>query len=171
MISKVFKKLVNNRIQKCGLEKCGCFSGCHYGFRSSPSTADRLTVASDRIARAFNSSEATWAVTVDISKAFDRVWHAGLHHKLKSYGTSAQIFGLISSVLSNRQLQVALDRKSSQENIQLMLEFLKAPFLALHFSYYTLVTFLMMLFVILISMLMMLLSILSVIRHLICGNN
>ena len=115
MISKVFKKLVNNRIQKCGLEKCGCFSGCHYGFRSSPSTADRLTVASDRIARAFNSSEATWAVTVDISKAFDRVWHAGLHHKLKSYGTSAQIFGLISSVLSNRQLQVALDRKSSQE--------------------------------------------------------
>ena len=40
-----------------------------------------------------------------------------------------------------------------------------------HFSYYTLVTFLMMLSVILPSMLMILLSILSVIGHLICGNN
>ena len=57
------------------------------------------------------------------------------------------------------------------KNIQLMLEFLKAPFLVLHFSYYTLMTFLMMLSVILLSMLMILLSIISVIRHLFCGNN
>ena len=52
-----------------------------------------------------------------------------------------------------------------------MLKFLKAPFLVLHFSYYTLMNFLMMLSVILLSMLMTLLFILSVIRHLICGNN
>ena len=43
------------------------------------------------------------------------------------------------------------------KNIQLMLEFLKAPFLVLHFSYYTLMTFLTMLSVILLSMLMILL--------------
>ena len=61
--------------------------------------------------------------------------------------------------------------ESLHKNIQLMQEFLKAPFLVLHFSYYTLMTFLMMLSVILLSMLMILLSILSVIRHLICGNN
>ena len=54
-------------------------------------------------------------MTLDISKAFDRVWHAGLLHKLKSYGISGQIFGHISSFLSNRQLQVVLDGKSSQE--------------------------------------------------------
>ena len=58
-----------------------------------------------------------------------------------------------------------------QQNIQLMLEFLKDPFLVLHFSYYTLMTFLTMLSVILLSMLMILLSNLSVIRHMICGNN
>ena len=39
----------------------------------------------------------------------------GLLRKLKSYGISGQIFGLISSFLSNRQLQVVLDGKSSQE--------------------------------------------------------
>ena len=60
---------------------------------------------------------------------------------------------------------------SLHKNIQLMLEILKAPFLVLHFSYYTLMTFLMMLSVILLSMLMILLSFLSVIRHLICDNN
>ena len=53
-------------------------------------------------------------MALDISKAFDRVWHAGLLHKLKSYGISGQIFGLISSFLSNRRLRVVLDGKSSQ---------------------------------------------------------
>ena len=60
---------------------------------------------------------------------------------------------------------------SLHKNIKLMLEFLKAPFLVLHFSYYTLMTFLMILSVILLSMLIILLSIISVISHLICGNN
>ena len=62
---------------------------------------------------------------------------------------------------------MVLDSKSSQE----YLEFLKAPSLVLHFSYYTLMISLMNLSVILLSMLMMLLSILNVIRHLACGNN
>ena len=43
------------------------------------------------------------------------LWHAGLLHKLKSYGVPGQIFGLISSFLSNRWLQVVLDAKSLQE--------------------------------------------------------
>ena len=50
VVSKVFEKLVNNRIVD-HLEKCGLFSDFQYGFRSSRSTADLLTVASDRIAR------------------------------------------------------------------------------------------------------------------------
>ena len=66
------------------------------------------------------------------------------------------------------------------KNIQLMLELLKAPFLVLHFSFYTLIVFLiklsvillsMLSMIILLSMLMILLSTLSVMRHLICGNN
>ena len=57
------------------------------------------------------------------------------------------------------------------KNIQLMLEFVKAQFFVSHFSFYTLMTFLMMLSVILLSMLIILLCTLNVIRHLICGNN
>ena len=54
VVSKVFEKPVNNRIVDHGL-----FSDFQYGFRSSRSTADLLTVVSDRIARAFNTSGAT----------------------------------------------------------------------------------------------------------------
>ena len=114
VVSKVFKKLVNNRIVD-HLEKCGLFSDFEYGFRSSQSTADLLTIVSDRIARAFNKSGATLALALNIFKLFDRIWHAGLLHKLKSYGISGQIFGLISSFLSNRRLRVIVDGKSSQE--------------------------------------------------------
>ena len=61
--------------------------------------------------------------------------------------------------------------ESLHRNMELLLEFLKTPFLVLHFSYNTLMTFLTMLSVILLSMLMILFSILSVIRYLICDSN
>ena len=169
MVSKVFGKLINNRIVD-HLGKCGLFSDFQYGFRSSRSTADLLTVVSDRIARAFNRSGATRAVTLDMLKAFDRVWHAGLLHKLKSYGISGQIFGLISSFLSNRRLKVVLDEKSLQEypvNAEAPQGSILGPTLFLLYinNLPDDVT------VIFLSMLMILLSILTVIRLLICGNN
>ena len=84
VVHTVFEKLVNNRIVD-HLEKCVFFfSDFQYCFRPSQSTADLLTVVSDRIARTFNRSGATRAVALDISKAFGRVWHAGLLEKLKS---------------------------------------------------------------------------------------
>ena len=45
-----------------------------------------------------------------------QLFYAGLLHKRKSYGISGQIFGRISSFLSNRRLRVVLDVKSSQEH-------------------------------------------------------
>ena len=114
VFSKIFEKLVNNRIID-HLEKCDLFSDFQYGFRSSRSTADLITVVSVRIARAFIKSGTIQAVALDISMGFDRVWHAALLHKLKSYGVSGQIFGLVFSFLSNRRLRVVLDRKYSQE--------------------------------------------------------
>ena len=82
---------------------------------SSWSTADLLISVSDRIARAFSISMVTQAVALDISRDFNRVWHVGLLHKLKSSEMSGQIFDLVSFFLNNKQLQVVLDGKSSQE--------------------------------------------------------
>ena len=169
VVSKVFEKLVNNKIVD-HLENCGLFSDFQYGFRSFRSTADLLTVVSDRIARVFNRSGATRAVALDISKGIDRVWYAGLLHKLRPYGISGQIFGLISSFLSNRWLRVVLDGKSSQEyptNAGVLHDSILGPILSLLYIN----DLLMMLSVILLSLLMIILSILSVISHLICDNN
>ena len=91
----VNNKLVNNMLVN-HLEKYRLSSDFQYGFGSSQSTADLLTVVSDRTEKAFNRSGATWAVALDISKAFDRVWDTGLLCKLKSYGISGQIFGLMA---------------------------------------------------------------------------
>ena len=85
VVSKVFEKLVNKKIVD-HLEKCGLFSDFQYSFRSSQSTADLLTIVSDRTIRALKRSEATRAVAPDISKALDRVWLVGFLHKLRSYG-------------------------------------------------------------------------------------
>ena len=48
LVSKVFEKLVNNRIVD-HIEKYGLFFDFKYGFRSSRSTADLLTVVFDKI--------------------------------------------------------------------------------------------------------------------------
>ena len=113
-VSKIFEKLVNNRLVD-HLEKCRLYSDFQCGFRSSRSTADILIVVSDRIARALNRAGATWAVALDISRAFNKVWHSGLLHKNKYYGILGHIFGLILSFLSNRKIWVILDGNSSQE--------------------------------------------------------
>ena len=114
-------------------------------------------VVSDRIAKAFSMSGATEAVAFDISKAFDRVCHAGLLHKLKSYGISGILVEfqwalfLLFSVIDGFKW---FWKGSPHKNIKLMLEFLMVPFVALHFSYYKLMTFLIKLPVIFLSMLM-----------------
>ena len=113
MVSKNFEKFLKNRIVD-NLEKCCLFSNSQYGFRSSQSTGDLLTFVSDRIAGAFNRSGTTRAVALDICKAFDRVWHTGLLHKLKSCGILDQVYRIILSFLSHRWFQVVLYGKSSQ---------------------------------------------------------
>ena len=117
VVSKVFEKLANNRIVD-HLETYGIFSDFHYGFRSSRSTADLLTVVSDRIARAFNRSGATQAVALDISKAFDMVWQADLFRKLKPFKEFQECqvrYLAIFCLFSVRQLQVVLSGKFSEE--------------------------------------------------------
>ena len=169
VVSKVFQKLVNNRIVD-HLEKYVLFSDFQYGFRSSRSTADLLTVVSDRIARGFNRSRATRAVALDISKAlteFDMLVFLTNLSLLEFQVRYLALFLLFSVIGGFGSFWMGNHHK----NIQLMLVFLKGLFLVQHFSYFTLMTFLMILSVILLSMLMIILSTLNAFRHLICGNN
>ena len=65
------------------------------------------------------SSLETHGVFLDISKAFDRVWHDGLIFKLKQNGVSGNLFQLIKSFLSDRFQRVWLNGQTSDwETIQ-----------------------------------------------------
>ena len=78
VVSKIFQKFVNNRLAN-HLKKCGLFSDFQYDFRYS--TPVDSSNSCDKIARVFNRSRTTRAVSLDISKAFDKIWHAGLSNK------------------------------------------------------------------------------------------
>ena len=89
----------------------------------------------------------------------------------KDYCPVSLLF-VVSKVFEKLVNNRIADHRDIHKNIQLLLEFLKALFLNLYFSYNTLMTFLMMVSAILLSMLMILVSLtLSTIRQLICGNN
>ena len=53
------------------------------------------------------------AVFCDISKAFDRVWHKGLIHKLETAGVTGEALSWFRNYLSDRQQRVVLPGASS----------------------------------------------------------
>ena len=163
VVSKVFEKLVNNRIFD-HLEKTWPFIWFPGLFRFSRSTADLVAVVSDRLGRAFNrSGHLIYSRILTWFGMLVFFTYLSLTQFQVGYLALFCLFSLIGGF-------VWLWMGSLDKNIRLMLVFLKAPFLVLHFSKYTLMTFLM-LSVILLSTLMILLSTLSVIRHIACGNN
>ena len=50
---------------------------------------------------------------LDLSKAFDKVWHKGLLYKLKSMGVSGDLFNLFKKYLSGRLQRVILNGQTS----------------------------------------------------------
>ena len=52
-------------------------------------------------------------IALDISKAFDKVRHAGLLHKLNAYGVWGSILSIIESFLQDPVIKVVLDGQSS----------------------------------------------------------
>ena len=85
------------------------------GFRPGDSCIHQLISITHNIYNSFdcNPSLEVRGVFLDISKAFDRVWHEALIYKLKCNGVSGNILCLISSFLSDRYQRVVLNGQSS----------------------------------------------------------
>ena len=60
-------------------------------YSSSHSITHLLTVLSEINLRTFSRYGSTQVVALDTSNNFDRVWHTGLFHKLKSYGNLSRL--------------------------------------------------------------------------------
>ena len=66
--------------------------------------------------QALDAGKEVRAVFCDISKSFDRVWYAGLLHKLRSVGISAVLLKWFSSYLVGRKQRVVLQGVEFQWN-------------------------------------------------------
>ena len=111
IISKIFESFSNGSLTK-HLDITGLFSDLLYGFHAFRSTADILTVLSEHIYNSLDAGGETRAIALDISKAFDKVWHAGFH-KLNAYGVVGPILHGYLSFLQKHSLKVILDGQSS----------------------------------------------------------
>ena len=83
------------------------------GFWHSRSTGDLLSYVTDHISRVIDKQGEPRSVALDISKAFDKVWHQGLLTKLRSYDVFGQLHKLVASFLLDRQISVVLDGQRS----------------------------------------------------------
>ena len=85
------------------------------GFRPGDSTINQLVSITHSVYSALdcNPTLDVRSVYLDISKAFDRVWHIGLLYKLRICDVSGNLHTLLCSFLSNRKQRTVLNGKSS----------------------------------------------------------
>ena len=74
---------------------------CQSGFRPNDSCVNQLVSITHNIYRDFDPNPSLARCFLDLSKAFDKVWHEGFLYKLKNNGINGNTFQLIESFLYN----------------------------------------------------------------------
>ena len=77
------------------------------------STINQLTAITTEIYNAFEKHAETRALFLDLSKAFDKVWHEGLLFKMKQNGIQGNLLKLFEDYLSNRKQRIVLNGNQS----------------------------------------------------------
>lgn len=108
LLSKVMERVINTKLLRY-LEEHDLISDRQYGFRHGRSTGDLLVYLTHRWASAIESQGEALAVSLDMAKAFDRVWHRGLLSKLPSYGLPEGLCKWVASFLSGRCIRAVVD--------------------------------------------------------------
>ena len=101
----IFKNLCNHLITNQLISKN------QSGFRPGDSTTNQLIGLVNEIHQAFDSTKSleVRAIFLDISKAFDKVWHDGLIFKMRQNGVSGRLLKLFQNYLKNRKQRVVLN--------------------------------------------------------------
>ena len=89
------------------------------GFRPLDSCPNQLLYLVSEIHEAFESPKSleVRAVFLDISKAFDKVWHEGLLFKLKQNGVDGNLLRFLQCYLSHRHQRVCLNGQYSEYSL------------------------------------------------------
>ena len=108
LISKTMETIITKQLLTF-LETNNLLSDHQYGFRKARSTGDLLACAVHVWSSALESSGESRVISLDISKAFDRVWHMGLLAKLPMFGLNQALINWNGSFLSDRSIAVRVD--------------------------------------------------------------
>ena len=108
IMERVIYKYVFNHLQRNKL-----IYEYQSGFLPKYSTVHQLLEKYNCILNSLEKKEISCFVFCDFSKAFDKVWHKGLLHKIKSYGVDSNLLSWFSSYLQDRQQRVVINNSSS----------------------------------------------------------
>lgn len=87
-----------------------------HGFRAKRSCEAQLIMTTDDLAKDLNNKHKVDMAILDFSKAFDKVSHRRLSHKLDYYGIRGNTRRWIDNFLTGRQQQVVIDNASSDSS-------------------------------------------------------
>ena len=107
---KLFEKIIFNNLYSY-LQANNLITKNQSGFRPGDSTTNQVLYLVNEIHQAFENPKSleVRAVFLDISKAFDKVWHNGLIFKLKQNGVSGNLLKFFQNYLNNRKQRVVLN--------------------------------------------------------------
>jgi len=111
-MSKVLEKLVYGHIYVFCLEH-ELLSVRNSGFKRGDGAVNQILSMTDDIFKAFERGSQVAAVFLDISRAFDRVWHKGLLYKMKKKGFNNQLLVWTENYLSSRSQKGVIAGPSS----------------------------------------------------------
>lgn len=112
-LSKIIERLILKRLNE-DIFKLNLIPNEQHGFRSNHATTHQLLRVTEKITTSLIKKEATVAVMLDVSKAFDRVWHEALIYKLHNMGINLPMVQLIKNYLSKRTFQVKVNGELSK---------------------------------------------------------
>ena len=109
---KIFEKLIFNEIFKLFNEN-NLISPKQSGFKPGDSCINQLISITHEIYESLDAGLEVRSVFLDISKAFDKVWHEGVLFKLSQNGISGNFLKLLTDFLKNRKQRVTLKEQTS----------------------------------------------------------
>ena len=83
------------------------------GFKPGDSCINQLLSITHEIYKSFDGGLEVRSVFLDISKAFDKVWHEGVIFKLEQNGISGDLLNILRDFLSNRVLNGQVSTRTS----------------------------------------------------------
>ena len=110
--SKVFERIIYNTMFTKFIEN-NLISENQVGFKPGDSCVNQLLAITHEIFSSFDDNYEVRGVFPDISKAFDKVWHEGIIHKLKRNEISGNLLSHLTDFFRNRKQRVILNGQSS----------------------------------------------------------